>query len=148
MDDNRIGLPSRYVCRPGPHALLQALGLLLLVAMAAAQNGYPPPMGGHIGQQVYTGDGFDPQSSVEDEKRLRLLNADRQKSMVADTNRLLKLAQELDAEVGSANSDALNPAQLRKVAEIEKLAHNIREKMSTSVRGIPSFGPSIVFPTR
>jgi hypothetical protein len=75
--------------------------------------------------------------SAEVEKRLRALNAERQKSMVADTNKLLKLAQELQDEIGHTSPDALTPTQLRKVADIEKLAHSIKEKMSTSVRGAP-----------
>ena len=85
-----------------------------------------------------TGNG-DP---VEQEKRLRALNAERQKSLVADTNKLLKLARELEDEVDHTNPDTLTPAQLRKVGEIEKLAHSIKEKMSTSVRGTQDFRPA------
>jgi hypothetical protein len=55
--------------------------------------------------------------------------------MVSDTNKLLKLVNELNAEIGQTNPDSLTPSQLQKVAEIEKLAHNVRDKMSTSVRG-------------
>jgi len=75
------------------------------------------------------------------EKQLRILNADRQKELVADANKLLKLARELDAEIGSTNPDSLTPEQLRRIAEIEKLAHSVKEKMSTSVRGMPMFRP-------
>jgi hypothetical protein len=64
-----------------------------------------------------------------------LLNAERQKALVADTNKLLKLVRDLDAEIGAANPDSLTPDQLRRIAEIEKLAHSVKEKMSTSVRG-------------
>jgi len=78
---------------------------------------------------------------VEEERRLRLLNAERQKSLVSDTNRLLKLARELDAEVNHANPGLLDQAQLTKVAEIEKLAHKVKEKMSTSVRATTDFQP-------
>jgi hypothetical protein len=82
----------------------------------------------------------DPES-LEQERQMRALNADRQKSMVSDTNKLLKLVTELNAEVSNANSDMLSSDQLRKLAEIEKLAHNVKEKMSTSVRGVPSYQP-------
>jgi hypothetical protein len=75
--------------------------------------------------------------SLEEEKRLRALNADRQKRMVADADKLLKLATELNAEVSRANSASLTPDQLRKVEEIEKLAHSVKQKMATSVRGTP-----------
>jgi hypothetical protein len=71
---------------------------------------------------------------ADKEKRLRALNAERQKSMISDANKLLKLAGELNAEVASANSESLTRAQLHKLGEIEKLAHGVKEKMSTSVR--------------
>ena len=61
--------------------------------------------------------------------------------MVADTNKLLKLAGELNAELAGEHPESLNPDQLRKVAEIEKLAHSVKDKMSMSVKGIPVFEP-------
>ncbi|HEY1637040.1 MAG TPA: hypothetical protein VGF62_00840, partial [Rhizomicrobium sp.] len=55
-----------------------------------------------------------------------------------DTAKLLKLATELNEEIAKSNPGALSAGQLRKVAEMEKLAHDIREKMIMSVRG-PQF---------
>jgi len=71
---------------------------------------------------------------ADKEMRLRAQNAERQKSMVSDANKLLKLADELNAEVSRANSESLTRAQLRKLGQIEKLAHGVKDKMSTSVR--------------
>ena len=79
--------------------------------------------------------------SPEMEKMLRSQNAERQKSLVSDTNKLLRLTNELNAEIARTAPDALNDDELRKLAEIEKLAHNVKEKMSTSVRGTPAFRP-------
>jgi hypothetical protein len=62
-------------------------------------------------------------------KRLRALNIDRQKRMISDAAMLLKLATELNAEVMSDKPDSLIPAELHQVAEIEKLAHSVKEKM-------------------
>jgi hypothetical protein len=138
-------LPGRW---DGRGAWL-AFGLLLLsVLPVSAQFGaqQQPGMIRQRGQQVQAADGFDQTGSVQEEKQLRLLNAERQRTMVADTDKLLRLAKELDSEVGAADTETLTPAQLRKLAEIEKLAHNVREKMSTSVRGTPVFGPPIIFP--
>lgn len=73
--------------------------------------------------------------SLYQERRLRELNAAQHKSMVADTDKLLKLVTELNAEINNSNASSLTAEQLRKVAEIEKLAHNVRDKMRTSVRG-------------
>jgi hypothetical protein len=143
---------SRWVSRPARQALCLAL---LLALPGGAQNGAPQPRGASaqpMGQGA--GDPFadaDGQYSPEDERRLRALNALRQKSMVEDTNKLLKLAAELNAEVSSAHPDSLTAEQLRKLAEIEKLAHSVKDKMSTSVRPTPVFGqpaaPSLRFPT-
>lgn len=72
-----------------------------------------------------------------DPKRMRLLNAERQKELVSDTQKLLQLAQELNAEVSDAGAGAMTDAQLRKVAEIAKLARSVKEKMSFSVGGYP-----------
>jgi hypothetical protein len=92
---------------------------------------------------------YDQYPPGEAEKRLRTINAERQKSMVSDTEKLLKLATELNSEIAQSNPGALTPAQLRKVAEIEKLAHNVKDKMVMSVRG-PQFqmdSPPPYFPT-
>jgi len=72
-----------------------------------------------------------------------MMNADRQKSMVADANRLLKLVQELDAQVTSANPGSLNADQLRRLAEIEKLAHSVKDKMRTSLAAAPVYRPEL-----
>jgi hypothetical protein len=68
------------------------------------------------------------------QRQLRALNADRQKSMVADTNKLLKLVTELNAEINSSHADTLTANQIYRLNEIEKLAHNVKEKMGTSVQ--------------
>jgi hypothetical protein len=82
------------------------------------------------------------------ERRIRALNTERQKLMVADTNKLFRLAKELNQEIATENTGAWTPDQLRKIAEIEKLAHNVRERMATGVSEAPSLlsSPSIIFP--
>ena len=79
------------------------------------------PIGGSPGMPVYM------------ERRLRQLNAVQHKSMVDDTDKLLKLVTELNSEISRTNTSTLTPEQLRRVAEIEKLAHNVKDKMRTSV---------------
>jgi hypothetical protein len=80
---------------------------------------------------------FDTESAP-DPKRLRLLNVERQKSIVSDTEKLLKLARELNDEVAGSDSSLMTDAQLRKVAEIGKLARSVKEKMSYSVGPYPA----------
>jgi hypothetical protein len=82
------------------------------------------------------------------ERRIRALNAERQKQIVADTDKLLKLARELNDEVAKANTGTLTMDELHKIADIEKLARNVRQKMTESV-GDPqtNIPPPMIFPT-
>jgi len=70
------------------------------------------------------------------EKRIRALNIERQKQMVSDSEKLLRLARELNEQVAKANTGTLTPDELHKIAEIEKLARNVRQRM-TDVVGEP-----------
>ena len=143
-----FGLDHRPLKRLLSLGSLAALCLLMFLALpAGSQQGPPtgrPPFQQPIGQPS-GGDRDDipPGPLVQDERQLRALNADRQKSLVSDTNKLLRLAKELNAEIARTNPDSLTLDQLHKMAEIEKLARNVKEKMSMSVRGLPGDGPSI-----
>ncbi len=144
MNDRRIEAPSRIARCPRLRAVRQALSLVLvLVLPGGAQklaSGLPPSA---IVQYAPLPPGpltqFPDQDAAFAERRLRALNAERQKQMVSDAAKLLKLASELNAEVSSGNFDSLTLAQLHKVAEIEKLARSVREKMSFSVGDEPIF---------
>ncbi len=136
---------------------LAALWVVCLGALGAIQGGAQTPTGGgfpgepsqlpqgrHLGNPSDTLPDTPP---FEDAKRLRALNAERQKSLVADTEKLLRLVHELNEEIAANSADSLTPMQLRQVAEIEKLAHNVKEKMSTSVVSAPVFRQPL-FPVR
>ena len=60
-------------------------------------------------------------------------NTERKKQIEEDSARLLKLATELKAEVDKTNKDTLSLTVIRKADEIEKLAHNVKEKMKLTV---------------
>ena len=62
-------------------------------------------------------------------------NAMRQKQVAEDTAKLLKLANDLKSEVDKAGADTLSVAALRKADAIEKLAHNIKQKMTITIGG-------------
>jgi aldehyde:ferredoxin oxidoreductase len=83
----------------------------------------------------------DDYDTVMAEKRLRALNFERQRQMVADADKLLKLAKELNDEVAASNTGTLTPEQLHKIAEIEKLARSVKERMTAG-----SSQPQSVFP--
>jgi hypothetical protein len=110
------------------------LGLALLLTSAGDAQirspGAPQSNPGELLRPTYAGD---------NERRFDQLNADRRKSMVADVNKLLKLADELNAEVAETPSGGLTPTQLRKVAQIEKLARSVKERMKVSMGVGPGF---------
>lgn len=61
------------------------------------------------------------------------VNAERKKQIADDSTKLLKLATELKAEVDKTNKDTLSINVIRKADAIEKLAHDVKEKMKTSM---------------
>jgi hypothetical protein len=84
------------------------------------------------------------------EKRLQMMNAAQHQSMVADTERLVKLVGDLNAQINSSKANSLTPEQLHMVAEIEKLAHNVKDKMRMAVRSASNIdvGPASPFVPR
>lgn len=150
---------GRSLQRPRlPFYVASALAVLLSLACAArsgAQNGTSASgvprgtMNGNYPQRTDVGplamDDYDPMIT---ERRLRALNMERQKEMVSDANKLLKLARELNAEVAGQKTEMLTPDQLHKIAEIEKLARNVKERMASAVGEPQSVIPpaTIVYP--
>jgi hypothetical protein len=73
-----------------------------------------------------------PLSPQTEEEQAKLRNAERQKQLVDDAQKLLSLANELKADVDKSTKDTLSLDVVRKADEIEKLAHNVKEKMKCS----------------
>lgn len=74
----------------------------------------------------------DPDMTVPpqtEESQAKLRNVERQKQLVADTQKLLSLANELKTDVDKSSKDTLSLDVIRKADEIEKLAHTVKEKM-------------------
>jgi hypothetical protein len=55
--------------------------------------------------------------------------AERQAKIVADTDKLCQLIQELKVEVAKSSKDTLSLSVIKKAAEIEKLAKSLKERM-------------------
>jgi hypothetical protein len=70
-------------------------------------------------------------------KRQRALNEARQKKLVEDTDKLLKLARELDADVQTGSQERLTAVQNAKLVQIEKLAREVKDKMAESDADLP-----------
>ncbi|HEY6339295.1 MAG TPA: hypothetical protein VIW68_12450 [Candidatus Sulfotelmatobacter sp.] len=56
-------------------------------------------------------------------------NTERQTALKSDTEKLLKLAVELKADVDKSNENVLSMDVVKKAEEIEKLAHSVKDKM-------------------
>ena len=56
---------------------------------------------------------------------------ERRKRLRSDTEKLLRLSEELKEQVDRASKDELSLDVVRKAAEIEKLAHDVKEHMKT-----------------
>jgi hypothetical protein len=57
-----------------------------------------------------------------------------QKQLADDTAKLLALADELKAELDNSNKDTLSLSVVRKAAEVEKLAHKVRDEIKATAQ--------------
>jgi len=90
----------------------------------SGQHAHPAP--GDLGDSDAPG---DLKERMEAQQK-RAINDDRHKRLVADTDKLVALANELKAEVAKSQKDELNVVVVRKAAEMEKLAHDVKSRMS------------------
>ena len=129
--DERLGHRRRTALR----ARRRSAVVLLFMALSTAVPRLPPRVDAQtmpIGEPRRFGTSpldFGPVEQSMDARRLIALNAERQKRLTGDSAAILKLAQELNAEIHEDDSAAWTPQQMRKLAEIEKLARNVRERM-------------------
>jgi hypothetical protein len=63
------------------------------------------------------------------EQQEKARSTDRQKRLVADTDKLLALATDLKQQVDKTNPNILSVDVIKKAEEIEKLAHSVKERM-------------------
>ena len=71
------------------------------------------------------------QQQMEQQQR-RARNAERQKQLIADTQKLVALATELQGEVDKSTKDMLSLDVVRKADEIDKLARSVRDRMKNA----------------
>ena len=134
---------SKFTARPKPlhWALLVPILALITSASAPAQQSASSPSA-----QSTPATSSDPgspkqdQSSKPDQPQEQKPAASpdskpltpeeaRQAQIVADTNKLYQLAQELQAEVAKSSKNTLSLAVVKKAAEVEKLAKSLKERM-------------------
>jgi hypothetical protein len=102
---------------------------------ASAQSGVTsvPMQGVAPGQQPGQrdqGPGSDDELRAKMEKDMaKKANQERQAQLKRDTDQLFKLATDLKEEVDKSNENLLSLEVIKKAEEIERLAHDIKDKM-------------------
>jgi tRNA pseudouridine-54 N-methylase len=66
-------------------------------------------------------------------QNIEAVNAERRKVIADESAMLLKLATDLKAEVDKSNKDTLSLTVIRRADMVEKLAHDMKEKMKLSI---------------
>lgn len=71
----------------------------------------------------------DPNAERMQEQAAKGRNAERQRRLVADTEKLLSLATELKQDVDKTDKNTMSVDVIKKAEEIEKLARSVKERM-------------------
>ena len=73
--------------------------------------------------------GENPMRESAHEALIRQANEQRHKRMLDDANKMVQLSNELKADVEKTQKDELSIEVLKKAAEVEKLAHDVQQRM-------------------
>ena len=113
-------------------AILADLSAVILAPMEGRgffQNAsQAPPSGSATAAAPVASAPAETAAAQKDERIVGTVNADRKKQLTDDSERLLKLATDLKAEVDKTTADILSLTVIRQADEIEKLAHRMRSK--------------------
>jgi hypothetical protein len=72
---------------------------------------------------------MDPLLARQQEQRAHMAEEERHKRMVSDADKLLELATELKTDVDKSTKNETSVSALRKAEEIERLAHDVKERL-------------------
>jgi hypothetical protein len=115
--------------------IVKQVFLLFLLFLIACGSGISQSRH-HTGDQAVADPQFqqrrnqvDPTEQQMERDRAKQRNKDRQAAIKRDADKLLALATELKTYVDKSNEHVLSLDVVRKAEEIEKLAHEVREKM-------------------
>ena len=112
--------------------LVAVVGVVLAVGSSAKGSGGQMQMPGFpdsLPQQMPGHRSRDAADGKRGQELAKMRNEDRQKKLVADTEKLLALATDLKTQVDQSAADSLSEDGMKKVEEIEKLAHSVKERM-------------------
>jgi len=112
--------------------------LLFFAALCASTPSFAQPLMQHPTPPISAEPGSPDQTQAEDEKSrmerdmAKKANEARQAALKKDTDKLVKLSNELKDYVDKSNENILSVDVVKKAEEIEKLAHSVKEKMKGS----------------
>jgi hypothetical protein len=112
-----------------------ALSMALFIGIAAGQTGKDtaPQAGVTSATDAQKSDqsGKMAEGTAQKDVKAAPMSAEEQQQaqLVADTNKLYQLAQELKVEVAKSNKDTLSISVIKKATEVEKLAKSLKERM-------------------
>jgi hypothetical protein len=116
---------------------LTSLATLTGIALNSAQSSAPRPITPTLPPAINSApdpkDQLDMRQAHNRQQNFAAANAERKKQIGDDSAKLLKLAVDLKAEVDKTAKDTLSLSVIRKADEIEKLAHDVKEKMKLTV---------------
>ena len=112
-------------------AILQTMGMAMVGGLALAQNTLPSQNSPNQNptQQKPLPDLGPEISPQQQERQAKLQNDERQKRLVADTEKLFQLATQLHDDVAKTTKNVMSVDVIRRADEIEKLARGIKERM-------------------
>jgi hypothetical protein len=122
--------------RVGVFAGLAVVALIPVVSRALLQNTLPNTprnLPEFLNRPPDLGDQERMRQEHLDQQNYNAANALRQKQVADESAKLLKLANDLKTEMDATDKDTVSKNTLHKAEEIEKLARNIKQKMSISV---------------
>jgi hypothetical protein len=62
-------------------------------------------------------------------RQAKFLRIQRQKQIISDSDELFKLAADLKQQIDNTPAETLSADSVKKATEIEKLAHNLRQRL-------------------
>jgi hypothetical protein len=104
----------------------------MLVLAQSQDPSLPAPPGQTVGRVPFgqrQEPNQDPAFRHAEEEAAKRRNIERQNKMVADSDKICALAQEFSDQINKGAQDALSPASVRKIEEIEKLAKGVKDRM-------------------
>jgi hypothetical protein len=116
-----------------------ALGLVLFSGIAAFAQATgqskpfpnsPDSTSNHPAETATPASASDKQPDSQTSESSNVKVDARQAQINADTQKLVKLSQELKTEVDKSNKDTLSLAVIKKAEEVEKLAKSLKEEIS------------------